>query len=212
MSTKTKWLAAGAVAVLVIAGVLIARRGEEASSSSSRGESAAEALDASVAQAPGASAPVAGAHHRDVSGLPPPPPGFVAGIDAPPPHNSMPYRPAKLLIYSEFDVSQDPAGDEKQEPLRRIIEVTGADSAQAQQIRDLWKIHEDGRRRLWDEAIDRKSGPRLLNPPKLAALDNAFESELLSKVLQPDQGQRLLDEVGPKSNGIMPMRPPPPPP
>ena len=107
-----------------------------------------------------------------------------------------PYRPARLLAYSEDPVSLDPTKDDGNWALRRIFETLQPDAGEAERIRELWRAHEDGRRFLWVQAEDRSSGPRRLNAAQVARLDAAFESDLLNKVLTPEQGVRLLAETG----------------
>jgi hypothetical protein len=108
----------------------------------------------------------------------------------------MAYRPAKFLLFSEDRPARSPDEDRAQPVLKRIFELTSADSTQQSKILEFWRVHEDGRRVLWAAAFPRVSGPRMLDPEKLEELDSTFEDSLFG-VLQPAQKEPLARELPP---------------
>jgi len=195
MNSKTKWIGAGAVILAAAAVIFWLGRGGETSPQAPRTTPAA---NPEPIAAPSPSAPaIAPAPQAPQTPRAPP---VTAALQPGRSPNIPPYRPAHLLIYSEEYVSLDPIKDNDSKVLARIIAVTEADSAQAEQIRTLWKVHEDGRRELWKVAFPSKSVPRPLDIGGIAKLDFAFQFDLLGKVLRPEQGERLLEEVPPSPN------------
>ncbi len=190
MTSRTKWASAGAVALAAIAAVWFTMRGDDAGSSAPR--TAEPAADAGPrARAPAAAGQDAGEVDASPRASQGPPARFE------PPRKVMSYRPAHLLIYSEEVVQQDPGKDRDSAMIQRLIEVVNANSAQAEQIRGLWGLHENGRRALWEKAYPSKSRPRPLDARQVRALDDAFQHELFDKVLDKDQQARLLEELPP---------------
>jgi hypothetical protein len=202
MSKKTKWLGAGAVAFVIVLAVVLITRGDDSGSS-------VQLAPPLEPQTPGplptgqASPPDRPADAGPAVQLLPDG-GAVPTASEPPKSTRFPqppdpakYRPARYLVYSDDDVSMRKSDDNRNWAVSRIIEVVQATPAQANQIHELWHIHEDGRRELYNQAADRASGPRLLNLEAERRLDVEFESALLGKVLDPEQGQRMLEEVPP---------------
>jgi hypothetical protein len=106
------------------------------------------------------------------------------------------YRPATYLRFSAGEPARDPGADAANPSLLRMLALVKADPEQEAQIRDLWKQHEDGRRAL--VPVNRRmSGPTMLNPEKLRELDGALRAALFSKVLRPEQAERLALELPP---------------
>ncbi len=196
MSTKTKWILAGVTTALVVLAIIFWPREAPRTDDQGPAEPEAEqkvaaptaenkaAFERAIADAPSEGATAIS-------------PTIAAAVER---HKQtprvLPYRPARMLVYSEDSVSMNPAFDDHNWALQRILEVTAADVGQAVRIRELWRAHEDGRRFLWMQALDLKSRDRILDPAMLAKLDGAFEADLLNKVLNPDQAVRILAETG----------------
>lgn len=106
------------------------------------------------------------------------------------------YRPAGYLRFSSGEPSKDRGGDTSSPTLLRLLALLQPDAGQQAQILELWKQHEDGRRALMPVSR-RMSGPPLLNPDKLRELDGALRSGLFSRVLRPEQAERLALELPP---------------
>lgn len=201
MTARNTWLVLGGPVGLLLVGFLVFRGGSTPPATADQPREAGPV--GGLPQQPSAARPVGGA-------TPPAPPAAVpAVIGANDPvavaGGAMAYRPAELLRYSEDSPEEDPASDEPSKVLARIFEVTRADAAQQQQIRALWRIHEDGRRILFAAARPRVSGPRILDFEKVQELDSAFETALFGEVLRPGQRARLAQELPPAGS------PPPPP-
>jgi hypothetical protein len=201
MSKKTKWLGAGAVAFVIVLAVVLITRGDDSGSS-------VQLAPPLEPQTPGLPTGQASPPDRPADAGPAvqllPDGGAVPTASEPPKSTRFPqppdpakYRPARYLVYSDDDVSMRKSDDNRNWAVSRIIEVVQATPAQANQIRELWHRHEDGRRELYNQASDRSSGPRLLNLEAERRLDVEFETALLSKVLDPEQGQRMLEELPP---------------
>ena len=202
MSKKTKWVGAGAVALAAIAAVWFTTRGDDADSIEpphSEAPAATAASDAGRAAEAPAAEDAGIAESASDAGLP-----AVHSVTYQAPPQVLPYRPSHLLVYSEYDVSQNPADDAASPIPSRIIDLVHADSAQAEAIRKAWGKHEDARRTLWKSAYKRESGPRILNHDGLAAADFDFQTALLGSVLNKEQGQRLLQEL--PAGGVQPQQ------
>lgn len=203
MSKKTKWLGAGAVAILVALAAVFITRGDDSGSSVQLAPPpepgpTPEPLPTGQASPPDRPADAGPAVQLLPDGGAAPPasePPKSTRFSQPP--DPAKYRPARYLIYSDDDVSLKKSDDNRNWAVSRIIEVVQATPAQANQIHELWHIHEDRRRELYNQAAERASGPRLLNLEAERRLDVEFETALLSKVLDPEQGQRMLEELPP---------------
>ena len=193
MSTPKKLLVAGAIAAVGIAGALIALR----QNADEPAEPAAERAEPAPATPAVADSPSQGAAAgSSLAATPPNPadPAPMSGPGAAP--RAMPYRPAKLLRYSEDSPAESPGDDDSAPVLARIFAVTHADAAQQAGIKTYWKTHEDQRRLLWAQAYPRVSGPRILDWQQVMQVDGAFDTAL-AKVLRPAQRTRLLEEMPP---------------
>jgi hypothetical protein len=112
------------------------------------------------------------------------------------PDRPMPYRPAKLLRYSDGLPSKDPAADDASPVLERILQVTRPDADQEPAIRAAWRAHEDGRRELLARARPPSIGEPVLDHAGVVELDRAFD-ELLAAILRHEQLARLALEMPP---------------
>jgi len=194
MRAKTKWMLAAALGLCALAIAFFFLRPRDEMPPEPGPAPAAEEVAVGAPEGRAALAAAAAEAATDAGTIPP---ALLVALQKPPKvKRVMPYRPARLLVYSEDPVSMDPARDYRAWALNRILETTHPDPGQAERIRELWRTHEDGRRFLWVQAVEHKSRDRILDPGMVAQLDGAFESDLLNKVLNTEQGQLLLAETG----------------
>lgn len=199
MSRGKKWLLAGVVAIVAIAGALLAlRRNDTGQAEPAVEQATANSPAPAVDDSPSGGA----AAGSSLAAVPPNPmdPAPMAGPGSAP--RAMPYRPAQLLRYSGDSPAKSSGDDDSSPMLGRLFEVTHADAAQQAEIKTNWRTHEDRRRMLWAEAYPRVSGPRILDWKQVMQLDGVFDSAL-AKILRPAQRTRLLEEMPP------PGEPPP---